>query len=59
MSAVQVLALEHELGALLVSIKDNESPESWKSVESVAKSIADALRSRGEGGNCNLTACKR
>lgn len=49
MSAVQVLALEHELGALLVSIKDNESPESWKSVESVAKSIADALRSRGEG----------
>ncbi|KAF5315522.1 hypothetical protein D9611_004655 [Ephemerocybe angulata] len=51
MDTVQVTALEGQLGSLLESIKEKDTLESWDAVGSVCRSIANSLRTRGEGAD--------
>jgi hypothetical protein len=49
MASVDAAALEGKIASLLSVVRENDSPESWSQITQVCRSIANSLRTRGEG----------
>ena len=49
MASVDAAALEGKVASLLSAIREDDSSESWGQITQVCRSIADSLRTRGEG----------